>query len=300
MTLLALLIVFAAEILFLDAARYRDSDSYLRFMEWLRDRLRANPFWNGWPGAVAVVVAGPLVVGLFQDALEDGGLIASLLLLGLSAAALFWSMSGQPLAERVEAYLAAGDPDARRAAISDLLGREPDPMESRWDGQATIAIFEQAVDRVFGPVFWFIVLGPFGAVLYRSVSLMRADIRARGVAAADMDAFDGALVAVHVALAWIPVRLMVLSHSVVGSFVDTMEGWRAYELRCVGQAEDDNAALSVCAGLGALSIDPGWISNEDRPAPGHAEIMGAAGLIKRSAGVWVGGAVLLTLFGVLA
>ncbi|MGB0712798.1 MAG: regulatory signaling modulator protein AmpE, partial [Gammaproteobacteria bacterium] len=206
----------------------------------------------------------------------------------------------QALSERVEAYLGAADSDARRAAIRDLLGGEPDPMEERWDGEATIATFQQSVDRVFGPVFWFVLFGPFGAVLYRSATLMRADIRSRVAAGEQPDAFANALIAVHVALAWVPVRFMVLSHSVVGSFVDTMEGWRAYELRCVGRAEDDNAALAVCAGLGALSIDPGWISNEDRPAPGHAEVMGAAGLIRRSAGVWLAGVVILTLFGILA
>lgn len=76
-------------------------------------------------------------------------------------------------------------------------------------------IFVQANTRVFAVVFWYAVLGPVGAVLYRLVALC-----------ADDEMFAQSARTVEQVLNWAPARLMTLLFALGGNFSHVVSCWR--------------------------------------------------------------------------
>ena len=84
---------------------------------------------------------------------------------------LFYAWGPRDLDLDVDAIVNARDADARRAAAATLW---PDGARRRIDGGALVeAVFRNALRRWFGVLFWFLLLGPVGALLYRLTALAR-------------------------------------------------------------------------------------------------------------------------------
>src|SRR3970282_994329 len=95
-------------------------------------------------------------------------------LLGLAGlvfalAVLFYTWGPRDLDVDVEAILDARDPLARRAAAARLWPRTG--TASLEGGALAEAVFRSALQRWFGVLFWFLLLGPVGALLYRLTQL---------------------------------------------------------------------------------------------------------------------------------
>ncbi len=118
----------------------------------------------------------------------------------------------------------------------------------------TSAIFLAAYERVFGVVFWFVVLGPAGAVLYRSIGLCRKDALL-GVK----------LLAVRIQqlLDWLPVRLFSFIFALGGHFNKVFHCWKDG----VSKGLNSSYTLLTECGIAALdALDDGRI-----PEDGAAE-----------------------------
>ena len=141
---------------------------------------------------------------------------------------LLFSLGPRDLQEEVDEYCAAAEAGAAEDTFRlarELAEHEPpgDPGARRRDVER--AIYVQANNRIFGVVFWFLLLGPAGpagAWLFRVTDLMRrrATYRDPGgqvLAAARL---------LHGLLAWLPARLMAAAFVLVGSFERVVAGWR--------------------------------------------------------------------------
>jgi AmpE protein len=138
----------------------------------------------------------------------------------LAIAVLFYCWGPRDLDQDVEAILAAPDAASRREAASRLW---PDPAQVSTDTPALVtAVFHGARRRWFGVLFWFLLMGPFGALLYRMASL-----------AADGE--DSALLPVQTlegarwlqsALDWPVSQLMTLAMALVGNFDTVVAAWK--------------------------------------------------------------------------
>lgn len=148
-------------------AALRRYDWFVGWLDWLDTQAGDNPAWrSGWGLALALAV--PLLpVLLLQLALRDD-------LFGLPAFAfallmLFYAWGPRDLDHDVDAVVEAGDAQARREAAMRLF---PERDEPSLEGGALVgAVFRCALWRWFGVLFWFLLLGPFGALLYRLVAL---------------------------------------------------------------------------------------------------------------------------------
>jgi AmpE protein len=288
MTVLALALALSLELWLADPRRFRSTEWYEAMLTWIRTRLGDTEYWNGWPGLLAVVLPGPILVGMIIDLVDSDGVFGALLHLAGATAVLFWSLAVRELKDGVESFLGAFDGghelDARRAT-RELLAAEPATEPERWPHSVAQAMLAQINDRLFAVVFWFLVFGPLGAVLYRTSSLLaQRATRATGVID---NAFDAAAVQLHRGLGWIPARLAVAGYALVGSFEQTLEGWRSYDIRCIGRFRDDNAALSVCAGLGAIGSAPDGLGAGADVVSGTSEVRAVLGLLRRTLVLWL-------------
>lgn len=200
------------------AASVRQYDWYGNWLGWLETQLADNNVWKGRWG-VALALLPPLAaVGLFQLALREplyglGGLM-------FAVAVLFYAWGPRDLDLDVDAIINAPDTASRREAMAKLW---PGAAPLTIDGGALVsAVFQNALRRWFGVLFWFLVLGPCGALLYRLTVLASEGDYARKLPA---EAAEGARTLLQL-LDWPVAQLLTLSLALVGNFDTVLSAWR--------------------------------------------------------------------------
>lgn len=151
----------------------------------------------------------------------------------------------------------------------------------------------------FGVVFWFVVLGPVGAVVYRIAHLLAHEGHAGDASGAGRSG-DFARRAFEL-IDWLPVRLTALSFSVIGNFEDAIYCWRSQSMLWPDKA----SGILIASGAGALGVRLGLpihasdgVVNRPEMGTGHKadtdHMQGAAQLVWRVLLLWL---LLLALFG---
>ncbi|KWS06747.1 Adenosylcobinamide-phosphate synthase [Lysobacter capsici AZ78] len=192
----------------------------------------------------------------------------------------------------VAAALQAGDLAGARAAVGRIVSRDVDALDAeRVAAAATESVLENGSDAVFSALFWFAVLGPVGAVLYRLANTLDA---MWGYRTPRYERFGWAAARIDDALNLIPARLTALTYAALG---DTASAWRCWRTQA-RHWDSPNAGPVMAAGAGALRVRLGGAAPyhgvwETRPllgegdAPSADSIRRALGLVKRGVAVWV-------------
>jgi AmpE protein len=172
-------------------------------------------------GRVALAVLVPAVVcALVIWALHRLPL-ADLLLLIFALVVLLFSFGPHAFEADLETILKAPDQSSREAA-AQTLSDDGDIITWRTAdlGEATAYA---ALRRRFGVLFWFFVLGPVGALLYRLARQLGHDTSL----ALDADARIKARYLAN-ALDWLPAQLMVFTLALVGHWDAVIGAWRRW------------------------------------------------------------------------
>jgi AmpE protein len=284
----------------------RRYDWFIRWLEWLAAQLGDNPSWRGAGGLLFAVGPPLLLVALLQVGLHGDfyGFPAFV----FAVLALFYAWGPRDLDRDVEAVVEAADPAARREAAMRLFpDRDPDAEAPALDGASLVeAVFRCALWRWFGVLFWFLLLGAFGALLYRLVSLC-----AQGEARKRLP--EGASQAARTLLAfldWPVAQLMTLSLALVGNFDSVFSAWK--ESGGAGYSGDTRflaaaARASVRSELAeeALDdIDSDYVADGgvavSRSVPGLPELRDAMSLVWRILLLWLAVLALFVIAGWVA
>lgn len=176
---------------------------------------------------------------------------------------LLFCLGPRDLKEEVEEYCAAVDAgrieDAGRLA-GEILERPPPANASTLDEAMQGAIYEQANNRIFGVVFWFVVFGPTGAWLFRVMDLMRRRALYRYGQEGEGSTRLIAARALHGMMAWLPARLVAAGYVLAGSFDGGVSAWRhgpAREPSSFYAATDELLARVGGGARGEVQPDPG-------------------------------------------
>lgn len=155
----------------------------------------------GAPTAI-FAIAFTILEGMF------GG--AAMLLIG--TAALFFSFGREDYPTITQRFLArarASDNEGAAMVVESAGGNAEADDEGDFADVASVFFSKMALQRWFGPVIFFFLLGPAGAVAYRLAHSTQATSTPIGES-------------VMRVIEWLPSRLMVLSFSVFGDFDKTL------------------------------------------------------------------------------
>lgn len=164
--------------------------------------------------------------------------------------------------------LRLGEIERARSVLGQWRGGSYDEADASEVARLAIEQALVAAHRtVFGVGFWFVVLGPVGAVLYRLFRFLAEDRSWRDDAVAP--AFDRLARRALELADWLPVRVSALSFSIAGNFEDALYCWRTQSALW----PDKPSAILIASGGGALGVRLGMPVHEsggivDRPEMG--------------------------------
>ena len=270
---------------------------------WFDRASRALGRGGGGPGlaGAALTLLLPVLPVVAVD-LALGSRLHGLPHFAFAVVVLLLSLGPRDLRDEVDDYVAAlerGDRDEAGRRANELLEGD---AASRGAGRREAveeAIFVQANNRIFGVIFWFMVLGPAGAWAFRVSDLMRR--RAAFEAARSGDraskARGSAPALLHGLLAWIPARLAAFAYALAGSFEDAVGSWHIAVDRAAEGLLDRTEDL--LARVGKASLQPG-LAGLEPAALDVATASGAWRIVRRAAWLWLAVVALLVLAGTAA
>lgn len=200
------------------AVSLRRMGLYRRWLQWLDAHAAEAGFWRGRQGWVVALLPFVLGLALLQWLFHDRLFGLPSLLLGIATLVICWGP--RDLDRDVEAVIDADDATARHTAVAQLQSAGGSLHE---DVSSLVeATVLNALRRWFAVLFWFLLLGPVGALLYRLLALLAVGPMR---SLANVETVVGA----RQALAWLewPVaQLMSLSMALVGNFDTAFKAWR--------------------------------------------------------------------------
>ncbi|BFI94673.1 MAG: hypothetical protein RSP_01830 [Rhodanobacter sp.] len=194
-------------------AHWRNDGGFRRWVAQLSDTAGA--------GRVVLALLLPLLLCALATWLLRHLPLADLSHLLFALVVLLFCFGPHAFEADLEAILAAQDDTGREAAAQALAeDGEHVPWRAVELGEATVYA---ALRRRFGVLFWFFLLGPLGALLYRLAralghdDTLRLDTEARGTARQLANGLD-----------WVPAQLMVFTLALVGHWDAVIGAWNRW------------------------------------------------------------------------
>ncbi|HEU0282512.1 MAG TPA: adenosylcobinamide-phosphate synthase CbiB [Gallionella sp.] len=195
-------------------------------------------------------------------------------------------------AERVVTAFSAGGLPAARQAVGMLVSRDTSRLNEEAVARATVeSVLENGNDAIFAALFWFVLAGAPGVLLYRLSNTLDA---MWGYRNARYNYFGWAAARLDDVLNFIPARLTALSYALLGHTRSALHCWRQQ----AAAWESPNAGPVMAAGAGALRVRLGGPASyhgelEQRPllgcgmTAGAVDIARAVRLVRNTLYVWL-------------
>ena len=178
-----------------------------------------------------------------------------------------------------------------RQRVGYIVSRQSKNMTEVEVRRAAIeSVLENGADAVFAPLFWFVLLGPFGALLYRLANTLDAMWGYKNTRYIN---FGWGVARFDDVLNWFPARLTALSYALLGNTYHGLMAW----FKQSSLLESPNAGPVMTAGAGALNLRLGgpafyhgqlknkpWFGGDKEPDDHDIEL--AVQLIYRTLSLW--------------
>jgi|GEM_PF-2250053 len=315
MTLIAILLALATERYWHPFSSYKLFSPLLSWRDLLALRCQRVSWFDGANGVLLTVAPAILLVALLQYGLAGtSGFVMWMIKLIFSFMVLVACIGEQRFGVHVRKYLelvSAGDTDAACAYVNRLSGKDISADNLRQINRNFLGLLLWRLnERVLALLFWFVILGPVGAILYRSVAQLQGTALTvepmQGThddAGFQGDGYRDAVRRLKGILDWLPVRLTALYYAMIGSFSDAMQLWRSDP----GRADDDwvmsSERLLPDVGIGALQIQHDYTEDNEEGLDAEVacrHVLAVRSLSKRAVLAWITILALLTLVGWLS
>lgn len=293
MTIIAILTAFALCHFIRELGRLRRFEWLKTVTDYCEERCSEIPGWSGVIGFLFYFGVPLLLIwGLHSLMVAGLGELGGFL---LSLAVLIYTFGPHDLDADISAIIHADDDAAQARAMAELLGRQPAADPAVHEADAIEAVFREALQRWFGTIFWFAVLGVYGALMYRI---------ADRITAGDLNLPERQLALfrrLRQILDWPVAQLMTLALAIATDFDSVFAAWKKYhDQQGQGLFEGNNGFLYASARqivLTGHAARDGYADQLDGPL---ARIKLAMDLVWRVLGVWLTVLALLLLVDVIA
>ena len=283
---LAILIALLLDAWLGEPRRFHPLVGFGKLAHYTEQQFYADSRLHGFLAVLLLVVPFVLLIAFFTH--TPWYFAVDLLILYL---AIGWNSLGKH-ARQVKSALLAGDLQTARQQAGMMVSRDTTGLDHIDVTRGTIeSVLENGNDAIFGVIFWFIIAGAPGAVVYRIINTLDA---MWGYRTDRYHRFGWAAARLDDCLNFIPARLTALSYALTGSARNAFSCWRMQGTVW----KSPNAGPVMAAGAGSLSISLGGPARyqgqlESRPilgngpAPNANDIDHALGLITRSLALWL-------------
>jgi adenosylcobinamide-phosphate synthase len=222
---------------------------FARYVELLEAQLNGGQRRHGviaWLLAVVPIVAAVAAVSWLLHGINPAAAWT------WNVAVLYFTMGFRRFSHsftEIQQALRTGDLAAARQHLGNWRGEPATEFNAAEIARVTIEQGLLASHRhVFGPIFWFVALGPAGAVLYYAATTL-AEIWGVRREPESVE-FGRFATRAFFWLDWAPARLTAASFAVVGDFEDAIYCWRSQAASWNPQSH----GIILSAGAGALGV----------------------------------------------
>jgi membrane protein required for beta-lactamase induction len=317
MTLIALALGLLLERIATTLLHLRELRWFDGYYDKALDAVAGKPPLELYGGLIVTIALPALPVLLLSLALQSEAILWDLAYLSFAVLIVFFCLGPRDLASEVDEFCEALDRGDRDAATR-VLREMAEAKRPRASDIEVVedAIFVQSNNRIFGVIFWFVVLGPVGAWIFRVSDLLRrravfeqmrdgqaseASLATSQEAtfatsqeatfATSQEATLVAIEAIYGLLKWIPARLAMLGYALAGSFDGAMHAWSSKVVTPGLAIDQRNDVLIARVGRAAMT---GLLSE---PENSSAAARNSMRIVHRTVFIWVSVIAVLTLFG---
>ncbi|MEE8059685.1 MAG: regulatory signaling modulator protein AmpE [Pseudomonadales bacterium] len=231
-----------------------------------------------------ILVGIPTLAVLLLQVLIDS-LLFGLLSLLLYIAVLLFSLGRGDFSENIQRYLSAwihGNFESayeRALAIGDFKQSDAISDHVSLHEHVRSAFLYAGFERWFAAIFWFLLLGPIGAIAYRLSYLC-----GRSEILEELDR-QRALRFVHY-LDWVPARLLVMSFALTGNFVNGFN--RCWQVVFDNQPVAELLDQCAVAGISGVNGQRAYPADQEHFIEyGREEMLALQSLLSRSVICWL-------------
>jgi AmpE protein len=293
MTIISILIAFGLVYFIRDLGRLHRFEWIKTVTTYCNEKCKEVPGWSGVTGFLFYFGLPLLLLGLLNFILVSAfGTLGAFL---LAIAVLIYTFGPHDLDTDIASIVHSDDDEAQADALKELLGEEATENDDVCQSTAIEYVFRESLQRWFGTIFWFALLGIYGAMMYRIADrLNEGDLQ--------LEEEQSALfVRLRQIMDWPVAQLMTLALAIATDFDSVYRAWKNYNSeKGHGLFEGNNEFLLTSAReivLSGSAARDGYADQLDGPLSCLKQAMD---LIWRIFGVWLTVLALLLLINVIA
>ncbi|WP_455211380.1 regulatory signaling modulator protein AmpE [Kaarinaea lacus] len=271
----------------------RKFDWFIHYSEWMRQKLSLWSIRNDTVILLIILFIPVCIIGLVYQQLDDW---LSLLGFVFSVVVFVFCIGPRDVHNRANKYVEAlerGEQTEANELVAEILQDEPQPEdESLLIRKINETLLIAANNNFLGMVFWFVILGPVGAVIYRLNLVLLKSLQKPlpEDAGAENNGFYQSTQLLFSILNWLPSHITAVTYAVTGSFVDAIHQWKIHKSYDHLDPEAANNML-IDTGFGAIQLE-----SENKVFDGQT-IHDVLGLCRRTIIFWITAIAIMTLAG---